>query len=269
MRTLSLVLFSLSGVLALEKSSDNGGVGAAQMPDCAINCIKEHVPNSGCDLLHTTCLCDPDFRTKHGPAIAPCFIVLCDANEINKVQSAWRGGDVDCNLGRFCLVCNCDNRAEFKDGSAQHLGSSPGRKGFNTNDDDIDAKAGAKIDTTGIDTKTNPNTNNLEFNLERNFNFNFKLNSKTNAYTNTEINDEFNVRKRNRVHKLDDYQHVYGDTKIDTNPNPGQNPSAKQQSAPPVTPTQEIQDVGKGVLSATTPQPLQASEIDGREAPRE
>ncbi|KAM6517151.1 hypothetical protein FSOLCH5_008111 [Fusarium solani] len=216
-------------------------------------------------------------------------------------------GDVDCNLGRFCLVCNCDNRAEFKDGSAQHLGSSPGRKGFNTNDDDIDAKAGAKIDTTGIDTKTNPNTNNLEFNLERNFNFNFKLNSKTNAYTNTEINDEFNVRKRNRVHKLDDYQHVYGDTKIDTNPTPARTPvpnsnqsvqgltiGAKagigvgvsfgvvgmaclaatlwlrtRDKAPPVTPTQEIQDVGKGVLSATTPQPLQASEIDGREAPRE
>ncbi|KAJ4215087.1 hypothetical protein NW759_010116 [Fusarium solani] len=264
MRTLSLVLFSLSGVLALEKSSDNGGVGAAQMPDCAINCIKEHVPNSGCDLLHTTCLCDPDFRTKHGPAIAPCFIVLCDANEINKVQSAWRG---QCEQAP-------STPEEFKDGSAQHLGSSPGRKGFNTNDDDIDAKAGAKIDTTGIDTKTNPNTNNLEFNLERNFNFNFKLNSKTNAYTNTEINDEFNVRKRNRVHKLDDYQHAG----IGVGVSFGVVGMAclaatlwlrTRDKAPPVTPTQEIQDVGKGVLSATTPQPLQASEIDGREAPRE
>ncbi|KAL6362710.1 hypothetical protein LRP88_04013 [Fusarium phalaenopsidis] len=170
MRTLSLVLFSLSGILVLENGSDNGDAGTAQMPDCAVNCIKEHVPNSGCDLPHSTCLCDLDFRTKHGPAIAPCLIVLCDANEINKVQNAWRG--------------QCEE--------------APSRpEGFDTNDDDIDAKARAKINTTEIDTKTNPNTNNLEFNLERNFKFNFKLNSKTNAYTNAEIMDGFNqlIRK--------------------------------------------------------------------------
>ncbi|KAI8716626.1 CFEM domain-containing protein [Fusarium sp. LHS14.1] len=199
MRTLLLVLFSLSRILALENGSDNRDARAAQMPDCAVNCIKEHVPNSGCDLPHITCLCDPDFRTKHGPAIAPCLIVLCDASEINKVQNVWRvfsGGGYFICLRCFCLVYNCDRRrcrAEFKDRSTQHFGSSASRKGFNTNDDDFDAKVGAKINTA-VNTKTNPNTNNIEFNIERNFNFNFKLNPKTNAYTNTNI-VKFNVRK--------------------------------------------------------------------------
>ncbi|KAI8663656.1 CFEM domain-containing protein [Fusarium keratoplasticum] len=208
MRTLSLVLFSLTGILALENGSDNGGVGAVQMPDCAVNCIKEHVPNSGCDLPHITCLCDPDFRTKHGPAIAPCLIVLCDANEINKVQNAWRDqcdGVPSTQKDQESVKSLRRYRADFKNGSIQHLGSSPGRKGFNTNDHDIDAKAGAKINPTEVNTETNPNTNNLEFNLERNFNFNFKLDPKTNAYANAEILDEFYqlIRKRNGIDKLD------------------------------------------------------------------
>ncbi|KAM6530041.1 hypothetical protein FALCPG4_008165 [Fusarium falciforme] len=203
MRTLSFGLFSLTGILALENGSDNGGVGEAQMPDCAVNCIKEHVPNSGCDLPHITCLCDPDFRTKHGPAIAPCLIVLCDANEINKVQNAWRDqcdGVPSTQKDQESVKSLVEEDASTAvNGSTQHLGSSPGRKGFNTNDHDIDAKAGAKINPTEVNTKTNPNTNNLEFNLERNFNFNFKLDPKTNAYANAEILDEFYqlIRKRN------------------------------------------------------------------------
>ncbi|RSL42040.1 hypothetical protein CEP53_012416 [Fusarium sp. AF-6] len=108
MRTLSIVLFSLSVILALENGSDKKDVGAALIPECAVNCIKEHVPNSGCSLLHITCLCDPEFRVKHGPIIAPCLIALCDANEISKVENAWRGhggGYFDCRRC-FCLARN-------------------------------------------------------------------------------------------------------------------------------------------------------------------
>ncbi|RSL58881.1 hypothetical protein CEP51_014010 [Fusarium floridanum] len=223
MRSLLLVLFSLSEILALENGSDNGGVGAALMPECAVNCIKEHVPNSDCDLLHITCLCDPDFRVKHGPIIAPCLIALCDADEINKVQNAWRG---QCEA-----VPSTPNDRESVKSGVEEGTSTAAVVSASANNDDIDAKVGAKINTTEIDTQMNPNTNaninfklDLKFNLERNFKYNVKLNSKTNAYTNTEIinefNDEFNqlIRKRNGIHKPDDDQH--GHRIIKTNPDP-------------------------------------------------
>ncbi|RSL89470.1 hypothetical protein CDV31_015874 [Fusarium ambrosium] len=223
MRLLSLVLFSFSGILALQNGSDNGGVEAALMPKCAVNCIKEHVPNSGCNLLHITCLCDPDFRVKHGHIIAPCLIALCDANEINKVQNAWRG--------QYEAVPSTPNDRESVKSELEEGTSNAAVASTSANDDDIDAKVGPQINTTEIDTKTNPNTNakinfelDLEFNLERNFKYNVKLNPKANAHAHTEIinefNDEFNqlTREWNGIHKLDNDQHSH--RSIKTNPNP-------------------------------------------------
>ncbi|EEU43492.1 uncharacterized protein NECHADRAFT_82824 [Fusarium vanettenii 77-13-4] len=169
-------------------------------------------------------------------------------------------------------ACARRYHAEFKNGITQRFGSSPGRKGFDTNDDDIDVKVGAKI--------------------------NIAADTKTNAYTNAEIIDEFNQLIGNT--STGTQKSTPSPTQART-PVPNSNQSGEglitgakagigvgvsfgvvgmaclvatlwlraREKTPPVTPRQEIQDVGKNGLSPPTVQPLQVSEIDGREAPRE
>ncbi|RSL43153.1 hypothetical protein CEP54_015197 [Fusarium duplospermum] len=276
MQTLLLVLFSFPGILALENGNDDagsGGVGQALMPNCALNCIKEHVPNSGYDLLHVTCLCDPDFRAKHGPVVAPCLITLYDANEINKVQNAWRG---QCEVVPSTPTGWESVKPEAEEDTSTATVFSPSL---------ATATSAVAVDVTG-EKIANILPRVLIETALLDFKFNFKLNSKTYTYTNTEINDEFDdefnqlIRNWNRIHKLDDNQHFHRSAKagIGIGVSFGVVGMAclaatlwlrTRTKAPPVTPAPVIEHVGKAELPATTARPLHVSEIDGREAPQE
>ncbi|KAI8665484.1 CFEM domain-containing protein [Fusarium sp. Ph1] len=333
MRTLSLVLFSLSGILVLENGSDNGDVGTAQMPDCAVNCIKEHVPNSGCDLPHSTCLCDLDFRTKHGPAIAPCLIVLCDANEINKVQNAWRGqceeapsrpegkesvkSEVKEETSTAILVVSAPSAIATGDVAVQSsrtevpnilarvlvekalilttmismqklaprltpLRSTPRRTPIPTTSSSTSSETSSSTSSSTPKQTPTPtpkswtgSTSSSESETEST--------SSTTSSTSTGTQKSTPTATPARTPVPNSNQSGQGLT-VGAKAGIGVGVSfgvvgmacfaatlwrRTREKAPPVTPTQEIQDVGKGGLSATTAQHLQASEIDGRDAPRE
>ncbi|KAH7359212.1 hypothetical protein B0T11DRAFT_330913 [Plectosphaerella cucumerina] len=57
-------------------------------PECAVNCLREFIPQAGCALGDAECLCRPSSQTALQPLIAPCLIANCGADELGQAINA-------------------------------------------------------------------------------------------------------------------------------------------------------------------------------------
>ncbi|KAH6697491.1 hypothetical protein F5X68DRAFT_186398 [Plectosphaerella plurivora] len=68
------------------------GLVAAQdftgQPECAVNCLREFIPQIGCALDDTGCQCNSENQARLQPLITPCFLANCNATELSQAVTA-------------------------------------------------------------------------------------------------------------------------------------------------------------------------------------
>ncbi|KAH6888011.1 hypothetical protein B0T10DRAFT_460664 [Thelonectria olida] len=74
--------------LALAALGSVAAINLDGIPDCAVPCLKEAIPEVGCDLDDTACQCSTATQEKLVSVVSPCLLKKCSANELNRAQEA-------------------------------------------------------------------------------------------------------------------------------------------------------------------------------------